>query len=203
MSEVTSPIILDSTGQDIADALTDVADAINAGNATAAMLAYVENGSTATQPYVKGTYICWKSLLYTADTAINAGDAFSSTGANKNLTAVGGGGFNALAQFGLSKTNPSLTSPNCNIAVKLKYTIFGKIVIYEFAITPTSNIPYNTYFLYGLDNASAGMNQIGGMLTDTGTGGIKGIRMSGGNILCNENLSSGVSYRGIILYSID
>lgn len=96
MSQVTSPIILDTTGQDIADALTDVADAINAGNATAAMLAYVENGSTASQNYAVGTYICWKSLLYTTDTTINSGDAFNSTGANKNLTAVGGGGLNSV-----------------------------------------------------------------------------------------------------------
>lgn len=98
-TEITAPVILDSTGQDIADALTDVADAINAGNATAAMLAYVENGSTATQPYAKGTYICWKGLLYTADTAINAGDAFYSTGVSKNLTAVGGGGFNSVCRL--------------------------------------------------------------------------------------------------------
>lgn len=116
MSEVTSPIILDSTGQDIADALTDVADAINAGNATAAMLAYVENGNTATQSYAKGTYICWQSLLYTADTAINAGDAFYSTGVNKNLTAVGGGGLNRildqLGQLGKLVTNGSAEMDN-------------------------------------------------------------------------------------------
>ena len=121
MSEVTSPIILDTTGQDIADALTDVADAINAGNATAAMLAYVENGNTAMQSYTKGTYICWQSLLYTADTTINAGDAFNSTGANKNLTAVGGGGLNRiLDQLGKLVTNGSAEMDN--------YTVFQVIL---------------------------------------------------------------------------
>lgn len=124
MSEVTSPIILDTTGQDIADALTDVADAINAGNATAAMLAYVENGSTASQNYAVGTYICWQSLLYTADTTINSGDAFNSTGANKNLTAVGGGGLNGILdqlwKLGKLVTNGSAEMDN--------YTVFQVIL---------------------------------------------------------------------------
>lgn len=115
MSLVTDPVILDSTGQDIADALTDVADAINAGNATAAMLAYVENGNTATQSYAKGTYICWKGLLYTADTAIGSGTTLNAdTGGN--LTAVGGGGLNRildqLGQLGKLVTNGSAEMDN-------------------------------------------------------------------------------------------
>lgn len=170
MSEVTSPIILDTTGQDIADALTDVANAINAGNATAAMLSYVENGSTASQNYAAGTYICWQSLLYTADTAINAGDAFYSTGVNKNLTAVGGGGFNNLIQssyhtnyyyFKINKMvfvryrgNVSLTGQTTTIATGLPLPDTTKI---------TLSFPFN---------ANNGLNMYPAWADVTATGGL-------------------------------
>lgn len=63
--------------------------------ANQAQLAYVENGTTASQNYTAGQYICWNGLLHTANQAISSG-ATLSAGTGGNLTECVGGGFNNL-----------------------------------------------------------------------------------------------------------
>ena len=52
----------------------------------------VEDGNTATHTIAAGQYVIWKGALYTASAAIPAGTTLSTS----NLTAVSGGGLNAL-----------------------------------------------------------------------------------------------------------
>lgn len=66
----------------------------NPANAKTAQLAYVNTGTTATQNYSVGDYICWNGLLYTANRAIGSGTTLDA-GTGGNLTAVGGGGLNS------------------------------------------------------------------------------------------------------------
>ena len=163
MSEVTSPIILNSTGQDIALALTGLATAIankpdpatnppvmdGAGDvgtsvkyaredhqhpsddakANQTQLAYVETGTTASQNYTAGQYICWNGLLYTADTAIASGATFYTSGGNKNLSECVGGGFNNLG--GSVQTNSTEAT--------VRYVKIGKMVVVSAYGTYKSN----------------------------------------------------------------
>ena len=55
-------------------------------------LGVVENTNTATHNISAGQYVIWKGSLYTASDAISSGATLS----NANLTAVSGGGLNAL-----------------------------------------------------------------------------------------------------------
>lgn len=72
----------------------------NAQNTQIANLKYntgiVEDGNTATHTISKGQYVIWKGVLYTADAAIASGTTLAASGGNKNLTAVSGGGMNAI-----------------------------------------------------------------------------------------------------------
>ncbi len=52
----------------------------------------VEDGNTATHTIAAGQYVIWKGALYTASAAIPTGTTLSTS----NLTAVSGGGLNAL-----------------------------------------------------------------------------------------------------------
>jgi hypothetical protein len=56
----------------------------------------VEDGDTATHTIAQGQYVIWQGALYTADAAIASGTTLAASGGNKNLTAVSGGGLNAL-----------------------------------------------------------------------------------------------------------
>lgn len=59
---------------------------------TKASIGIVADGSTATQNITAGQYVIWKGALYTASTNIATGATLSIS----NLTAVPGGGLNAL-----------------------------------------------------------------------------------------------------------
>ena len=61
-----------------------------------ATVGIVEDGNTATQAISAGQYVIWKGDLYTADSNISSGETLASSGGSKNLTAVSGGGLNAL-----------------------------------------------------------------------------------------------------------
>ena len=65
--------------------------------ANQAQLAYVENGTTATNTngYVVGEYFCWHGLLYRAKTAIGNGDTFTE---NTNCSQISRGGLNDISQ---------------------------------------------------------------------------------------------------------
>ena len=56
----------------------------------------MEDGNTATHAIAQGQYVIWKGVLYTADAAIASGTTLAASGGTKNLTAVSGGGLNAL-----------------------------------------------------------------------------------------------------------
>lgn len=75
----------------------DTIDATMYDNATLgaqlkADIGIVENTNTATHNISAGQYVIWKGDLYTASSAISSGATLSSA----NLTAVSGGGLNAL-----------------------------------------------------------------------------------------------------------
>ena len=61
-----------------------------------ATVGIVEDGNTATQAISAGQYVIWKGDLYTADSNISSSETLASSGGSKNLTAVSGGGLNAL-----------------------------------------------------------------------------------------------------------
>ena len=83
---------IDANDGDIADLKSD--------------LGVVEDGDTAAHAISKGQYVIWKCKLYTADAAITIGETLASSGGSKNLTAVSGGGLNALNG---NKANKSVT----------------------------------------------------------------------------------------------
>ena len=64
--------------------------------AAAAAFGIVENGNAASHTIAAGQYVIWKGVLYTADAAIAYGTTLAASGGNKNLTAVSGGGMNAI-----------------------------------------------------------------------------------------------------------
>ena len=63
---------------------------------TRAAMGIVEDADTATHTIAQGQYVIWQGALYTADAAIASGTTLAASGGNKNLTAVSGGGLNAL-----------------------------------------------------------------------------------------------------------
>lgn len=190
MSQVTSPVILDSTGQDIVTQLAAISAAIASGvvitgntditlsgvlqglngkvasipvdnaptdNSTnlvssggvksaldtktsAAQLAYVVTGTTASDNYPKGAYISWNGLLYTADTAISYGTTLAADGGNKNVTLCVNGGFNNLA-FPTARTG-SFTSDNYSVEW-FRYGYVCTIRVYRNS-TATTNITLTT-----------------------------------------------------------
>ena len=75
--------------------------ALSTPSATAAELAVVESGSTASRNYSVGDLFCWKGLLYRVTSAISSGASFT-VGANCEQTTVADEiADNAPAQFGL------------------------------------------------------------------------------------------------------
>ena len=87
-----------STGQIIAKNSSTSYDTgwVPMSAAAAAAFGIVEDGNTATHTISKGQYVIWKGALYTADAAIASGTTLAASGGNKNLTAVSGGGLNAI-----------------------------------------------------------------------------------------------------------
>lgn len=75
---------------------------------TQAAMGIVEDADTTTHTIAQGQYVIWKGVLYTADAAIASGTTLAASGGNKNLTAVSGGGLNAL-QTSVDALNGKLT----------------------------------------------------------------------------------------------
>lgn len=93
MSQVTSPIILDSTGQDIVTQLSAIAAALSGGGANDEMLAKVLHDPAGVNVSI-GEYAIYNDTLYIANTAITA--SMSPSTFTSYLTPVVGGGFNSL-----------------------------------------------------------------------------------------------------------
>ena len=116
-------------------------------------LAYVETGSTASQNYSAGQYICWNGSLYTADTAIASGATLSASGGSKNLTAAPGGGLNDLkSAFPQSLSAAGLTAlSNCVIGTGGVFRL-GNIVFLSVYVWVTSASSSATVYVT-LDNS--------------------------------------------------
>lgn len=104
-----------------------------ADKANQSQLAYVETGTTASQNYTAGQYISLNGLLYTADTAIANGATFYTSGGNKNLTEVSGGGFNRLAGRFPTDVGTGASANN------LQSDAFGIYAGYSWADTPSQD----------------------------------------------------------------
>ena len=119
--------------------------------AAAAAFGIVENGNAASHTISKGQYVIWKGVLYTADAAIASGTTLAASGGNKNLTAVSGGGLNAL--------NADIVSLNSSISVldesKLKFVAVGSVTSSASKIVTVTN---NGKYLIA---AIAGSNRTG------------------------------------------
>lgn len=103
------------------------------GKANQSQLAYVETGTTASRNYTAGQYISLNGLLYTADTAIASGTTFYTSGGNKNLTEVSGGGFNRLAGRFPTDVGTGASANN------LQSDAFGIYAGYSWADTPSQD----------------------------------------------------------------
>lgn len=93
MSQVTSPVILDSTGQDIVTQLSAIAAALSGGGANEELLGKVLHDPAGVNVSI-GEYVIYNDTLYIANTAITA--SMSPSTFTSYLTPVVGGGFNSL-----------------------------------------------------------------------------------------------------------
>lgn len=101
MANVTAPMLLDSTGQDMVTALNAIAGLTpSRADALAADFAQVESSSTSAHAYSVGDYLMLNDQLYKVTQAIAIGDTITS-GTNVTATSVtdelgGGGGASSL-----------------------------------------------------------------------------------------------------------
>lgn len=183
--------------------------------AAAAAFGIVENGNAASHTIAAGQYVIWKGVLYTADAAIASGTTLAASGGNKNLTAVSGGGLNAL-QTSVDTLNSNLTirdikstlsSSVATIDSALSQRI-GSVVVVQIRFTLTSAVTPSTNIISGFDRS---ISNYGGVNTfrlydsttagfidahvthPDGAGSIESLRIFG-------NVESGHAIRGTFMY---
>lgn len=119
----------------------------------------VEDGNTATHTIAAGQYVIWKGALYTASAAIPAGTTLSTS----NLTAVSGGGLNALngkIDGFLARTSIANFSANNDTWTATSNGFVNVIA--------TENVT-GTWYAYAYEGSTIRAGGIGGL---NGTGGL-------------------------------
>lgn len=141
---LTLPIGSEKVSRQIINENNTKIDAAVAGKAGKELLGYKEDGDTASQAIVDGSFVVWKGSLYKANGSISQGTAFSGS----NLTAVTDGGFNDLKSSvdSLSESVAKLSAntdaiSDCNA---IAYTGIYKAVNSTLN-TPASNLHYVIY----------------------------------------------------------
>ena len=85
----TSPVMLDSTGQDIIDAINRLASipySGGGGGASSEAIAPIEESSTASKAYAVGDLFFYENVLYKVTIAISSGGTIVTEGNNANVT---------------------------------------------------------------------------------------------------------------------
>lgn len=151
----------------------------------------VENTNTATHNISAGQYVIWKGDLYTASSAISTGATLSTA----NLTAVSGGGLNALNSnlSNLATNIVSLNVARSGDTINGGYIKIGKIVVVSFILTLASNVTANTAVVSNSQPASvSGTAFISGYTDAYGKrGDIVYLRDYSGTLITNTDIEAG------------